>query len=165
MSILDEAVLDAKTIKEAAEKRALDELLQTKMPQIKEFIEKMLNEDDEETDDLDEESKKMLLHDDELDENSEEEMCPAENNVEQSGEDNSYQHKDGDKNEPVFSVEVDYNDDELVKENKAGGKNTMGSELYKLLEADYKDEEESVDEMTDVEDLDAASVDEGGLED
>jgi len=158
-------VLDAKAIKEAAEKRALDELLETKMPQIKEFIEKMLNEDDEETDEVDEESKKMLLHDDELDENNDEEIDVAENNVEQSCGDNSYQHKDGvDNNEPVFSVEVDYNDDELVKENKAGGKNTMGSELYKLLESDYKDEDEKVDEMVDVEDLDAA-VDEAGMSD
>lgn len=165
MSILDEAVLDAKAIREAAEKRALDELLQTKMPQIKEFIEKMLNENEEEDEEIDEEGKKMLLHDDELDESADEDVTTCENNVEQSCEDNMYQHKDEVGNEePVFSVEVDYNDDELVKENKAGGKNTMGSELYKLLEGDYKDEDETVDEMTDVEDLDAA-VDEGGMSD
>tara|TARA_Y100000034_G_C6884779_1_gene406076 strand:+ start:353 stop:1510 length:1158 start_codon:yes stop_codon:yes gene_type:complete len=183
--LLDEALLDAKQVREVAEKNAMRILVEKSMPRIREFISARLE------DDAFDEEHKELLHDDEEEmqdtpENDvygptsdTEDEVPLTTEPEEVGGDVNHGDNDIDNldsndadvdvscpmqssgEEQVFNIDIDFDEDEMEDEmNNIGGDTIMASELYKLLEADQQDESTDVDKSTGADELDERVDDE-----
>jgi len=168
--LLDEALLDAKQVREVAEKNAMRMLVEKSMPRIKEFISARLEEDAYEED-------KELLHDEEETPELGNELAPDEegpvlgpelegdvainhdampempNELEGGAPEGEHVCPVSGEEEQIFNIDVDFDEDEMEsdKMNNIGGDTIMASELYKLLEVDQQDKSVDVDEKKDLE--------------